>query len=164
MKRNSSLSLLFRSILLIGMCASTILVTAQNIAINIDGTPADATAILDVKSTTQGLLIPRMTTAERNAIVSPAEGLLVFDITTQGFQYYTGGAWNNLSSGWSLNGNTGTNPANHFIGTRDNQPLKFRVNNFPAGGIDHNNFNVSLGQVSLFLNTTGQHNIAIGHG
>ena len=51
---------------------------SQSVGINIDGSTPNASAILDVKSTSQGLLIPRMTITQRNAIVNPAEGLMVF--------------------------------------------------------------------------------------
>lgn len=48
-------------------------------------------------------------------------------------------------SGWSLIGNNGTIPAVNFVGTTDNQPLKFRVNNLPAGEINSSNNNTSFG-------------------
>jgi hypothetical protein len=41
----------------------------------------DASAIFQVNSTTKGFLMPRMTTAQKNAIVTPATGLMVFDTT-----------------------------------------------------------------------------------
>jgi hypothetical protein len=46
-----------------------------------------------VSSTTKGMLIPRMTTAQRNAIVTPQTGLLVFDITTNSFWFRGTSAW-----------------------------------------------------------------------
>ncbi|MBK7096565.1 MAG: hypothetical protein IPH57_16450 [Saprospiraceae bacterium] len=68
-----------------------------NVGINNDNSAPDASAMLDVKSTTKGILIPRMTTTERIAVVSPATGLLVYDVTTGSFWYYTSSAWINLS-------------------------------------------------------------------
>ncbi|NRA12261.1 MAG: hypothetical protein HRT57_09935, partial [Crocinitomicaceae bacterium] len=70
---------------------------AQNVGINSDGTLPDASAILDVKSTDRGMLVPRMTTAQRAAIVAPADGLLVFDNTTNTFWYCISSAWEELS-------------------------------------------------------------------
>ena len=54
------------------------LMSYSQVGINMDGSDPDESAILDVKSTTMGLLIPRMTEAEKNAIGFPATGLLVF--------------------------------------------------------------------------------------
>lgn len=48
----------------------------------------DATSILHVESTTQGLLTPRMTTAQRTAIATPANGLMVYDTSLASFYYY----------------------------------------------------------------------------
>nr|MCU0351792.1 hypothetical protein [Flavobacterium sp.] len=45
---------------------------AQSVSINTDGSTADNSAILDVKSTDKGILIPRMTEAQRNLITTPA--------------------------------------------------------------------------------------------
>lgn len=56
--------------------------------IGIGNTNPDPSAILDVTSTTQGMLAPRMTTTQRNAITSPADGLLVFDTDEDIFYFY----------------------------------------------------------------------------
>jgi len=61
------------------------------------GTSPLASAILDVASTTKGILIPRMSTTERNAIAAPANGLLVYDITTNSFWFRKASAWVELS-------------------------------------------------------------------
>jgi len=54
---------------------------------------ADTSAILDLTSTTEGFLPPRMTTVEMNAIGSPASGLMVFDRTTSQWMGYNGSSW-----------------------------------------------------------------------
>ena len=51
---------------------------AQGMAVNTTGVTADGSAILDVSSTAQGMLVPRMTAAQRTAINNPATGLLVY--------------------------------------------------------------------------------------
>ncbi len=56
--------------------------------VGIGTTSPNQSSILDVTSTTQGLLAPRMTTIQRNAISTPAEGLLVFDVDLDSFYYY----------------------------------------------------------------------------
>jgi hypothetical protein len=56
--------------------------------VGIGTTTPDASAVLDVSSTTQGLLTPRMTTMQKMAITSPANGLMVYDTTLKAFNYY----------------------------------------------------------------------------
>ena len=54
----------------------------------------NTSSLLEIKSTTKGLLIPRMTKAQRDAIVTPATGLLIYETNgTPGFYYYSGTAW-----------------------------------------------------------------------
>lgn len=59
-------------------------------------TAHNASAVLDVQSTTRGLLPPRMTTTQKNAISSPAAGLVVYDSTTNKLCCYNGSTWNDL--------------------------------------------------------------------
>jgi hypothetical protein len=56
----------------------------------------NASAVLEAVSTTQGFLPPRMTTTQKNAIASPAAGLVVYDSTTNKLQCYNGSTWNDL--------------------------------------------------------------------
>ena len=60
----------------------------------VNGTTANASARMQVDSTTQGFLPPRMTTTERNAIASPAAGLIVYDNTDNKHYGYNGTTWN----------------------------------------------------------------------
>ena len=55
---------------------------SQGVSINGTGARADTSAMLDVESTVKGVLIPRMSTSQRNAIVTPAAGLHIFNTTT----------------------------------------------------------------------------------
>jgi hypothetical protein len=63
---------------------------AQNMGINTDGSTPDASAMVDIASTTKGFLLPRMTTTQQNAILLPATGLLIFNTTDNGFKVNTG--------------------------------------------------------------------------
>jgi hypothetical protein len=112
---------------LLCLFASTTL--AQSVAVNTDGAAADNSAILDVKSTTRGVLVPRMTAAQRTNIPNPATGLLVYQTDgAAGFYHHNGTAWVPLAaSGWALAGNAAG--AADFIGTTTDQPLRFRANN-----------------------------------
>ncbi len=109
---------------------------AQNVGIGNGAVLPDASAMLDIQSDSKGLLIPRLSTAQRNAIVSPATGLLIFQVDgTAGFYFNSGTPvspnWLPLSvtDNWSLTGNSGTNPANHFIGTTDGTNFLIKTNN-----------------------------------
>jgi len=57
-----------------------------------------ASAILDAQSTTKGVRMPNMTTTQKNAISSPAAGLMVFDTTLSKLCVYTGAAWQTITS------------------------------------------------------------------
>jgi len=57
-----------------------------------------ASAILDVQSTTKGVRFPNMTTTQKNAISSPATGLVVFDTTLAKLCVYSGSAWQTITS------------------------------------------------------------------
>ena len=74
---------------------AAVLLTATTYAqIGINTETPDASAALDITSTTKGLLPPRMTTAERDAISSPAIGLMIYQTDgTVGFYYYNGSSW-----------------------------------------------------------------------
>jgi hypothetical protein len=57
---------------------------------------SDASALVQINSTTRGFLPPRMTTTQKNAIASPASGLVLYDSTTNKLQCYNGSTWNDL--------------------------------------------------------------------
>lgn len=64
-----------------------------SVGINTDGSTADASALLDVKSTTQGVLVPRMNAAQRGLVSTPATGLLVYQTDAPaGFYFHNGSA------------------------------------------------------------------------
>ena len=66
---------------------------AQDGEVLIGTATTDASALLNVSSTTKGFLPPRMTTVQMNAIGSPADGLMVFDTTTKQWMGYNGTSW-----------------------------------------------------------------------
>lgn len=76
-------------------------------------TTPNADATFDIQSTTQGFLVPRMTTLQRDAIPAPPDGLLVFNTTTELFSYWdaTAGVWQNIDSqaGGDVSGSGTTN-------------------------------------------------------
>ncbi|WP_276374149.1 tail fiber domain-containing protein [Chryseolinea sp. H1M3-3] len=118
----------------------------QNIGINTDGATPDASAMLDIVSTSKGLLIPRVALTATNAagpVTSPATSLLVYNTATAGvapnnvipgYYYWNGIAWiafnttSAASTAWTLGGNTGIT-SSHFVGTSDDKALIFKSNN-----------------------------------
>jgi len=69
---------------------------SQNIGVNSSGTLPNNSAMLDVDATDKGILIPRMTTAQRNAIVAPATSLMIFNTTTNCLEIFGGGIWQSI--------------------------------------------------------------------
>lgn len=145
---------------------------SQNIAINSSGALPDTSAMLDVSSTVKGLLLPRVTTTQQNAIPLPAKGLIVYNTSTNTLNVNVGTSgspsWSTVSfgsggsgsaSGWALTGNSSTTSSN-YIGTSDGQALTFKVNGTTAGylGLSGSSFATSFGVSS----TAGFKSTAIG--
>lgn len=87
MKKGISISVIF-----------FLFITCQAQNVGIGTTSPDPSAQLDITSTTKGVLLPRMTAAQRNAIASPAEGLLLFQTdSAKGYYYFINGTWSRLT-------------------------------------------------------------------
>ncbi|QSB29113.1 hypothetical protein [Flavobacterium sp. CLA17] len=74
------------------------LTLSGNAQVGIGTVTPNASSVLDISSTTQGMLAPRMTTAQRIAIPAPADGLLVYDTNLKSFYYYSTTVWAALNS------------------------------------------------------------------
>ncbi|MCH2021992.1 MAG: hypothetical protein MK207_05875 [Saprospiraceae bacterium] len=139
------------------------LVNAQEAtSINEDGSTADSSAILDVKSADQGVLIPRMSQSQRNAITNPAVGLLIFQLDNPaGFYYYNG-------SNWVALGNTISNHNIEIWACADDQIHEFYIDGIP---VTTNNFpsswlHPSTGTISgtIYYNTTVPYSTTLSTG
>jgi hypothetical protein len=115
---------------------------AQGVGINTDGSSPDGSALLDIKATDKGILLPRISLIDvtnPSPVASPAIGLLIYNTNPTvtggsgtGFYYWNGSQWVKLDiigANWQILGNGGTNSTIHFLGTTDAQPLNIRVNN-----------------------------------
>ncbi len=138
-----------------------------------------ASAKLDITSTTQGLLPPRMTTTQMNAISSPASGLTIIN-TTQGdtIYWYDGNRWHGIGAAggstysagngikissttiyadttklWSTHGNSGTVAGTNFEGTKDSIDMVFDANGHERFRLKPDNNLVS----NAFYGTNGVH-------
>ena len=85
---------------------TTVAGMSQSVGINDDGSAANASAMLDVSSTTKGFLPPRMTYTQRQAISTPAQGLIIYctNCGTSGeTQVYNGSEWVNMTGDTAAN-------------------------------------------------------------
>lgn len=170
----------------------------QNVGINSSGTTPDASAMLDIIATNKGLLIPSVALTATNVaapVTTPATSLIVYNTAVagaapnnviKGFYYWDGTKWVKIQdvadgTDWHVNGNAST-VATNFLGTTDNVPLNFRVNNqkagrigvtadasafwgYQAGNLDDlsNNKNSFIGYQSGANTTNGFSNTGIGY-
>ena len=120
---------------------SSPLTTAQVVTdgegdVMIGGTVSDPSGIFELISTTKGFLLPRMTEVQRDAVVSPASALMIFNTDSGEFQYWDADTdqWEifvtsvNLSDfGWLITGNAGLaawdGSSGNFLGTTDSADL-----------------------------------------
>ena len=117
----------------------------------------NASSILDLTSTTQGLGLPSMTTTQQNAIATPRTGLTIYNSTLLSPHFYNGSVW---TGAWNKRGNSGTTAGTDFIGTTDNVDLVFRRNNVTSGWL--NATNTSFGASSMPITTTSGGSTAFG--
>ncbi len=131
-------------------------------SVGIGTTTPNSSAILEIKSSDKGLLIPRTSSTTRVTIPA-VKGLMVFDTTTASFWFSNGTDWEEVISGfagWRTNGNAGTSPATNFIGTSDNFDVVLKRNNVRAGLL--NTSSTALGVGALNTSSTGLSNTAVG--
>jgi len=85
------------------VCFFTINSFSQSIGIGASEFTPHASSALEIRSSEKGLLIPRMSKDQKDAITNPAEGLLIYQTNEEkGFYYYSNGSWLNFSSGTSI--------------------------------------------------------------
>jgi hypothetical protein len=142
--------------------AQTVVVTDDNTYVT-----GQASSVLDVKSISKGFLAPRVTTAQRTAIASPAEGLLVYQTDgVKGFYYYTNSAWTSLAASgasWLLTGNSGTSYPTNFLGTTDLKSLRFRTNSIQGMMLDSLG-NLGIGSAPAFTAGAFQEKLLVDAG
>jgi trimeric autotransporter adhesin len=133
---------------------------AQSVGIG-TSTP-NPSAKLDIADTARGMLMPRLTKAQRNAIVSPALGLMIFNISDSSV-YYFNGAWQRLpheNEVWRLKGNELNNT--EFLGSTILRNINIRSGNDAAGAILPSRLVTSWGYKALNASTPGLFNTAFG--
>ncbi|MBK9729032.1 MAG: hypothetical protein WAR77_04755 [Saprospiraceae bacterium] len=135
----------FNQILKIAFVSSIVFnCTTLHAQIKVGNNPStlDPNAALEIESVNKGLLLPRLalsSTTSTTPLSSFVPGMFVYNISTTnditpGIYYSDGLKWikvnaATLTNNWSLNGNSGTDSTNSFLGTTDNAPLLLKTNN-----------------------------------
>ena len=153
--RNRSIILIF-TLLCFGMLANAQLKVGDN------PTNIQKSSILELESTRQGLLLPRLAdTAQINAL-TPSDGMIIYLNTDKSLRLRSNGSWKKIAdlseatANWSLNGNSGTDPSKNFIGTIDGQPLVIRTDNNERLRIDAaGNVGIGTNNPTAKLNVDG---------
>lgn len=180
MKKTTFLTTVMPVFLLVFMMLSVAPLSAQ---VGIGTVTPDASSILDVSSTTQGMLAPRMTSAQKAAIVAPADGLMVYDTTLKALSCYnsSAAAWNTIAGSSSdrlkfkrikssdvlatvlaaektAGGNTKyllDSQTLYEINGTINVDLPIELNNAYIAGLDSSDDNLVKASGDLFTGTTG---------
>jgi hypothetical protein len=135
--------------------------TQAQLKIGDNPTSIQKSSILELESTRQGLLLPRLTdTAAINAL-TPPDGMIIYLTSDKSLRIRSNGAWLKLAdmgsaaNNWSLNGNSGTTAPN-FLGTIDSKPLIIKTNNNEAMRIDSSgNIGIGTNNPTAKLNVDG---------
>ena len=158
--------------------SSYITLIAQGVAINTDGSSPHPSAMLDIKSGTKGLLMPRTSTASRLAILNPPTGLTLYDSTIGSFWFQNAGLWiesgridpvnANAFFGYQSGRTLPTGAFNSGFGTEALYSITTGIGNASIGNgtmrsNTAGNYNTASGMFALYFNTTGSSNTAIGN-
>lgn len=118
-------SILLMGGIILALCLRHCSVYSQ-VAVNDDDSDPDQSAMMDIKSINRGLLIPRMTTTQRNNISSPATGLLVYVTDDNNYYFWNGSFWRLFSGGsdgdWTISGNNLFSSVSGNVGIGNNNP------------------------------------------
>ena len=158
------------------LCFLLLTVSILQAQVGIGTTSPEATSQLDLTSTTKGFLVPRMTATQKDAISSPATGLLIYQTDgSAGFYYYTGSVWISSASASLTSLDVlsdakveGTNfTGSMLLGHQTTGSLTGANYNTGVGigampGLTSGDKNTAMGYFALNENTVGIGNTAIG--
>ena len=136
----------------------------SQVAINTEGTSANSKSILDVNSSSLGILIPRISETEMNNIVDPPISLTLYNTTANAFYYFNGTSWipvNTTEGTWSVSGNNIYSSVSGNIGigtTSPNQKLSIANGNIQLDNTTTSNNGIIYKDLTPFI-----HNFNYGY-
>jgi hypothetical protein len=138
------------------VCSQTLF---PQVAVNTDGSAPNASAMFDIKSTTKGLLIPRMTTVQMNLIGSPAAGLMLYNTTDNNFYFHNGSGWGGIvgsSDGdWTKQGSHIYSAVSGNVGIGITAPT-YKLHVTGTTGVDAAIMGHALGATGLIAGVRGE--------
>ena len=160
-----------KSLLLAALMGTGMLANAQ-LKVGDNPTSIQKSSILELESTRQGLLLPRLTDTVAINSLNPPDGMIIYLTADNSLRIRSNNSWKKLASmadataNWSLTGNNGTDSATSFIGTTDGKPFTIKTAN-AARMIIGSNGNIGIGTTtpSATLNVNGSvklENLAAG--
>jgi hypothetical protein len=147
--------------LILLLLTSAVMVNAQ-LKVGDNPTSIQKSSILELESSRQGLLLPRLADTVAINALTPPNGMIIYLTSDNSLRIRSQGAWKKLAStadaisNWTLTGNSATDSATNFIGTLDGQPLSIKTDNATRMIISSNG-NVGIGTTtpSATLNVDG---------
>lgn len=179
-----------KNLLVLSLTLALFSIAQAQESIGINNNNPDASALLDIASTTQGVLVPRMTNGERDLISNPAQGLLIYSTSTNTFWFRNNSNWIEIVSSVSTDGiaDADGDTRVEVEQTADDDFIRFTMRGTEyfrmdegrlevlnngnsvflgqfAGRLDNrsNNRNVFVGASSGQFNTDGQENVGLGY-
>lgn len=128
-RANSRPLILFFTLLISGIAANAQLKIGDN------PTTIQKSSVLELESTRQGLLLPRLADTTAINALTPPDGMIIFLNSDKSLRLRSNGSWRKIadlseaSANWSLTGNSGTDSTLNFIGTIDGKPLVMKTSN-----------------------------------
>lgn len=123
-----------RILLLFSLFLFAFITTNAQLKIGDNPTSIQKSSILELESTRQGLLLPRLADTAQINLLSPPNGMIIYLTSDNSLRIRSAGSWKKLASmadataNWSLKGNSGTDSATNFIGTLDGKPFTIKTN------------------------------------
>ncbi|MEZ4817429.1 MAG: tail fiber domain-containing protein [Flavobacteriaceae bacterium] len=130
--------------------------------VGIGTTSPNASSALDITSSNSGILIPRMTEAQRDAISSPATGLLIYQTDNSFGFYYFDGVWRPIGGNTIEKINDLTDGKSDNDGSQNGSSIFLGIDS-GAQDDSSDNRNVGIGYQSLSILTSGYHNVGVGY-